>query len=77
MTKNAYNVAKILTNSVILQNHFRKLSFLQIKFLGNYKNKNKFNVTQNFAVANLMPPGVSEVSFFHVLYLPRGFLWKV
>ncbi len=32
-TKNAYNVLKILTIIVILQNYFRKLSFLKKKFV--------------------------------------------
>ena len=32
-TTNAYNVAKILTKIVILQNYFRKLSFLKKNFV--------------------------------------------
>ncbi len=44
-TKNAYNVIKILTIIVILQNYFRKLSFLKKSLLEVYKKKNKFNVT--------------------------------
>jgi hypothetical protein len=38
-TANAYNVAKILTIIVILQNYFRKLSFLQNKFVRNFLRK--------------------------------------
>ena len=39
-TTNAYNVAKILTIIVILQNYFRKLSFLNNKFVRRFfKNK--------------------------------------
>ena len=38
-TTNAYNVAKILTIIVILQNYFRKLSFLQNKFVRNFLRK--------------------------------------
>ena len=49
ITKNAYNVAKILTNLVRLQNLFSKISFLKNKFVKKFlKNKNKFNVTHNF-----------------------------
>jgi hypothetical protein len=47
-TKNAYNVLKILTIIVILQNYFRKLSFLKKSLLEVYKKKNKFNVTNYF-----------------------------
>ncbi len=48
-TTNAYNVAKTLTIIVILQNYFRKLSFLQNKFVRNVvRKKNKFIVTHNF-----------------------------
>jgi hypothetical protein len=35
-TKNAYNVAKILTIIVILQNYFRKLSFLKKEFVRSF-----------------------------------------
>ena len=38
-TKNAYNVLKILTIIVILQNYFRKLSFLKKSLLEVYKKK--------------------------------------
>jgi hypothetical protein len=38
-TKNAYNVAKILTIIVILQNYFRKLSFLKNKFVRSFLRK--------------------------------------
>jgi hypothetical protein len=38
-TTNAYNVAKILTIIVILQNCFRTLSFLQNKFFKNFLRK--------------------------------------
>ncbi len=38
-TTNAYNVAKILTIIVILQNYFRKLSFLRNKFVRNFFRK--------------------------------------
>jgi hypothetical protein len=40
ITKNAYNVAKILTNLVILQNYFQKLSFLKNKFVKNFSKIN-------------------------------------
>ena len=42
-TKNAYNFLKILTLIVILQNYFRKLSFLKKSLLEVYKKK--LNVT--------------------------------
>ena len=35
-TKNAYNVLKILTIIVILQNYFQKLSFLNNKFVRSF-----------------------------------------
>ncbi len=44
-TKNAYNVLKTLTIIVILQNYFRKLSFLKKSLLEVYKKKNKYNFT--------------------------------
>jgi hypothetical protein len=51
-TKNAYNVLKILTIIVILQNYFRKLSFLKKSLLENYKRKKLFQCYKLiFAVA--------------------------
>ncbi len=44
-TKNAYNVLKILTIIVILQNYFRKLSFSLKMFVRSLKEINYFNVT--------------------------------
>jgi hypothetical protein len=57
ITKNAHNVANILTNLVVLQNYFRKLSILKNKVIKNFlKNKNKFNVTHNFCCGNSRNP---------------------
>ena len=36
ITKNAYNVGRILTKIVIFQNYFRKLSFLNNKFVRSF-----------------------------------------
>ena len=90
-TTNAYNVSKILTIIVILQNYFRKLSF--------FKKKNKFIVTHNFCCGSKKNPGrscnmwrkggragssyeldaalsIQSKSFPHILDLPGGFIWK-
>jgi hypothetical protein len=50
-TKNAYNVLKILTIIVILQNYFRKLSFLKKSLLEVYKKKKIQCYKLIFAVA--------------------------
>ena len=59
-TTNAYNVAKILTIIVILQNYFRKLSFLQNKFVRNFLRKKISSLLHIiFAVAAEKNPGRS------------------
>jgi hypothetical protein len=59
-TTNAYNVPKKLTIIVILQNYFRKLSFLQNKLVKNLlRKKNKFIVTHNFCCGSRKNPGRS------------------
>jgi hypothetical protein len=52
-TTNTYRVAKILTITVILQNYFRKLSFLQNKF------ERKKISSHNFCCGSRKNPGRS------------------
>jgi hypothetical protein len=78
ITKNAYNVPKILTKILIIQNYFRKLSLLNNKLVRSFI-ITKIGSSRNLGRScnmwgrgggglevhmNLMPPRVYKVSFF-------------